>query len=239
MFYRYNLWQSVPNVYINGTIGGILFQMSDSLLSAKQATKPGPRANQRTEATRRSILDAAVKLYGEQGVEQTTISAIIAASGVGRTTFYRHFEDQDDVLNQALQRDFESLLADFEAQRHEHDSLEAQIVDDMIFFARQLSNRPALALLFEGDKNQFYQRVHDTLESFRDAGLAFAKPTFERAQREGRLREGMTLQGYVDWTTFVVTSLQVVDTPFAADEIRLRDMMVNYLVPSLVGERKE
>ena len=73
------------------------------------------KLNQRVESTRHAILDAAVELYQNQGVEKTTVSAIIMASGVGRTTFYRHFVDQDEVLNQALLREFEVMMGEFEA----------------------------------------------------------------------------------------------------------------------------
>ena len=190
----------------------------------------------RTEATRHAILDAAVALYQSQGVERTTVSAVIAASGVGRTTFYRHFDDQDDVLSNALRRDFEQLLSEFEAQRFEHSALEAQIVEDMVWFVRQLSTRPALSLLFGSQKNLLFERMHTTLGEFRHAGMTCARPTFERAVREGRLRQGVTLESYIDWVTFVVTSLEVVAAPFSRDDFRLRDMLRNFLVPSLIKD---
>ncbi|SVB28203.1 uncharacterized protein METZ01_LOCUS181057 [marine metagenome] len=191
------------------------------------------KLNQRVESTRHAILDAAVELYQNQGVEKTTVSAIIMASGVGRTTFYRHFVDQDEVLNQALLREFEVMMGEFEAQRFEHESLEAQIIEDMVWFFRQLSSRPALSLLFDR-KNQFVSRINATLQGFRLAGMTCTKPTFDRAQREGCLRVGVTLENYVDWVTFVITSLEIVEAPFTRDEFQLRDTLRRFLIPSLI-----
>ena len=191
---------------------------------------------QRPESTRGAILDAAVALYHEQGVTQTTASAIIARSGVGRATFYRHFTDQDEVLNQALKRDFESMLAAYQAQRYEQENLEVQIVEDMIWFLRQLRGQPALALLFGEQRDQFLPRINATLTEFHNAALIFVRPIFDRAKLEGRIREGVTLQAYVDWVTFLGTSLQVVDAPFTADEFRLRDTLRLCLLPSLVND---
>ena len=54
--------------------------------------------------------------------------------------------------------------------------------------------------------------------------------------REGRLRQGVTLESYIDWVTFVVTSLEVVAAPFSRDDFRLRDMLRNFLVPSLIKD---
>ncbi len=193
------------------------------------------RQQQRTAETRHSILDAAVRLYHDQGVDKTTVSAVIAASGVGRTTFYRYFDDQDELLSQALLRDFDDMMADFEAQRFEHATLEAQIIEDMVWFYRQLSVRPALSLLF-GQTNKLVGRVDSTLQGFHEAGMTCTQPTWERAAQEGRLREGVTLEKYVDWATFIITSLEVVDTPFRTDEFRLRDMLRCFLIPSLIRD---
>lgn len=175
-------------------------------------------------------------LYHEQGVNQTTVSAIVARSGVGRATFYRYFADQDEVLNQALKRDFESVIADYEAQWYEQSNLEVQIVEDMVWFLRQLKIQPALGLLFGEQRDQFLPRINATLAEFHNAALTSVRPIFDRAKLEGRIREGVTLQAYVDWVTFVATSLQVVDSPFSTDEFRLRDLLRHYLLPSLVND---
>lgn len=193
--------------------------------------------SQRPESTRGAILDAAVALYHEQGVTQTTASAIIARSGVGRATFYRHFTDQDEVLNHALKRDFESMLAAYQAQRYEQQNLEVQIVEDMIWFLRQLRSQPALALIFGEQRDQFLPRINATLSEFHKAALIFIRPIFDRAKLEGRIRDGVTLQTYADWVTFIGTSLQVVDAPFTEDEFRLRDTFRHCLLPSLISDR--
>ena len=194
---------------------------------------------QRGESTRHAILDAAVALYHERGVTQTTASAIIAASGVGRATFYRHFADQDEVLNQALKRDFEHMLSAYEAERYEHGTVEAQIVEDTMWFLRQHRMQPALSLLFGAQRDWFLPRINATLAEFREATRNCVSPNFERARRENRIRNGVTLETYVDWVTFVATSLQVVDAPFAHDEFSLRETLRRFLLPSLVKDCAE
>ena len=190
----------------------------------------------RSENTRQAILDAAVTLYHAQGVAQTTASAIISASGVGRATFYRHFADQDEVLNQALKRDFESMLGAYTAQTYQHGTLEAQIVEDMGWFLRQMQVQPALSLLFGPQRDQFLPRINATLAEFRKAAQIYVLPIFERAQAEGRIREGVTVESYVDWVTFIATSLQVVDAPFSTDDFKLRDTLRYFLLPSLIRD---
>lgn len=198
-------------------------------------TAPQPTRRQvRVEDTRQAILDAAVALYESRGVDGTTTSAVIERSGLGRTTFYRHFKDADEVLNQAVIRDFDAVMADFAAQRYEHLGLAEQIVEDMIWFIRQLRRRPALKLLFADNSRQLYERVNVALEACAKATLACIRPTFERAKRQGRLRPGIGLEKYVEWCSFVGVSLQTVDFFVADDESQLRIMLQDFLVPSLI-----
>ena len=198
-------------------------------------TKSGPgRLQARARDTRRTILDSAVTLYLSQGAENTTVSAIIKRARLGRTTFYRYFKDADDVLNQAVIRDFRGLMADFETQGYEQASLEEQIVEDITWFVRQLRRRPALKLLFANNSRQLYERIDESLAACFNAAMACSRPTYERARRMGRLREGITLHRYVEWCMFIVMSLQTVNFPFAGNEFRLREMVKDFVVPSLV-----
>lgn len=59
--------------------------------------KPGARERKRQE-TRTRIVDVAVKLFGAQGYEATTVDAIAVAAGISRRTFFHYFGSKDDVL---------------------------------------------------------------------------------------------------------------------------------------------
>lgn len=64
-------------------------------MTKRAATKPrGARA----ERTRAAIRDAANALFLHDGVESTTVDAIVAAAGVSKGTFYLHFPRKEDLL---------------------------------------------------------------------------------------------------------------------------------------------
>jgi AcrR family transcriptional regulator len=48
--------------------------------------------------TRRSLLDAARRLFGEQGYENVSAEELVTAAGVTRGALYHHFEDKKDVF---------------------------------------------------------------------------------------------------------------------------------------------
>ena len=196
----------------------------------------GSRQQQRTQNTRNKILDSAVALYRSKGLTDTTISEIITQSGVGRTTFYRYFKDQDEVLNQAMIRDFEQLISDFESQRFEHEDPAVQIVEDMCWFTRQLRSRPALKLLFTDHSNQLHKKLNLSVDTLVQLGMSSAKSTYELAKSKGMLREGITLEKYLEWSTFTLVALQTAQFPFAQNEFSLRDALRNFLVPALINQ---
>lgn len=47
---------------------------------------------------RRRLADAAVELYAERGVAETTVAAIAERAGLTERTFFRHFADKREVL---------------------------------------------------------------------------------------------------------------------------------------------
>ncbi len=62
------------------------------------------RAHQLTargRATRRALRDTLMQLILEKGFEQVTVKDITERAGIDRTTFYLHFTDKHDLLEQS------------------------------------------------------------------------------------------------------------------------------------------
>jgi AcrR family transcriptional regulator len=59
--------------------------------------RPSLRERQR-ELTRQSIIDATVEAFADKGFAAVTVDDIAARAGIGRATFYLHFNSKADVL---------------------------------------------------------------------------------------------------------------------------------------------
>lgn len=52
----------------------------------------------RSASAHRKVIDAALQLIAERGMEGTSMDAIAAASGVSKATIYKHWTDKDALL---------------------------------------------------------------------------------------------------------------------------------------------
>jgi AcrR family transcriptional regulator len=57
----------------------------------------GIRATKKRE-TRRAILQAAVRLFGEKGYDGTSIEDLARAAGIGKGTVYGYFQDKNEIF---------------------------------------------------------------------------------------------------------------------------------------------
>jgi len=72
----------------------------------QKSSKP----NRQIERTKSWIFDALMLLMDEKPYDKITVSDIADKAGVARPTFYRNFNDKDEVILQYLNRSFNSEL---------------------------------------------------------------------------------------------------------------------------------
>lgn len=65
---------------------------------------PDKKTDRRVERSRELLLDALVSLLMERGYERLTIQNLLDRAGVGRATFYAHFQSKEDLLSNSIAR---------------------------------------------------------------------------------------------------------------------------------------
>ncbi len=61
-------------------------------------------ARPRSARAHAQVLDAALKLFAERGIDATSMDAIAAESGVSKATIYKHWADKDALCLEAMAR---------------------------------------------------------------------------------------------------------------------------------------
>jgi AcrR family transcriptional regulator len=74
------------------------------------------KEDRRVKKTRQALQQALIELILEKGYEVITVQDVLDRANVGRSTFYAHFYDLEDLL----QSEFEVLQAEFEQHMASH-----------------------------------------------------------------------------------------------------------------------
>ncbi len=69
---------------------------------AKAIANPSEKVNKRVEETRRRICQVAASQFDEDGYAGVSVESIVLEAGVARSTFYRMFQDKEDLLRQVI-----------------------------------------------------------------------------------------------------------------------------------------
>src|ERR1700745_3538585 len=66
-------------------------------------------ARERSKRAHDQVLDAALELFAQRGIDATSMDAISEASGVSKATIYKHWSDKDALCLEVLGRLIEEL----------------------------------------------------------------------------------------------------------------------------------
>ena len=89
------------------------------------------RVTKEPEVRKQEILDTALKLFGENGYEKTSITDIAKAIGVAQGLCYRYFPSKEALFDSAIEQYADVLVEQFAgAKKDDHKTLR-QIIEDM------------------------------------------------------------------------------------------------------------
>lgn len=191
-----------------------------------------PKVDPRVERTRAVVLGAARDMLAELGYAGVSIEALVARTGVAKTTVYRHWPSRTELLHDALSstkpstppRDTGDLAAD----------LNALLRGVVYATGRDVYLRSMPSLVDAAQHDPDLQALHDRLAEERSRGL---RELLTRARDRGDLRDGCdieilahTLIGFV-FVRRIFRGLPVSDR----DVSDLVDMVLHGAAPSAYG----
>jgi len=131
---------------------------------------PQNNLDRRVQKTRKLLQDALIELVAEKGYATVSIQEILDRANVGRSTFYAHFQDKDQLLHSILDRLDELFM------QHEKQFLDAKKNfgnADIMNHAHEFS--PTFSLFqFIGQNHRFFKAMLGN----RGYGI-FAKPVYD------------------------------------------------------------
>ena len=132
------------------------------------AKMPGDKKRERNRAfaaTHGAILDAAVRLIAEKGVEALSMASLARATGLNRTTLYYHFDGREALLDAVHKWSAEQLASAFKPDRPQTERID--YITGFILENPQLMKMWIDDFIAPGDIRDSYPHWDDLVGSMR------------------------------------------------------------------------
>lgn len=116
------------------------------------------RITKEPEVRKQEILDTALKLFGENGYEKTSITDIAKAIGVAQGLCYRYFPSKEALFDSAIEQYADVLVEQFVGSEKDSQKTLRQIIEDMPATMEQKDTK--YYSVFHGAENK---KFHDQL----------------------------------------------------------------------------
>jgi AcrR family transcriptional regulator len=126
--------------------------------------------DRRVQRTKAALVGAFLHLVLDRRYDQITVADIVGRAGVGRSTFYEHYDNKDELLTEGLMGPF-SVLADMVVGAAD----QGQVLETIEHF---WENRRVGNVLFAGPTRQLVMRtLASAIEQRLQARLRTANPS--------------------------------------------------------------
>jgi len=176
------------------------------------------RERKQPEVRRAELVQAAARLFAEQGVDGTTVSDIVHAAGVAQGTFYLYFDTKDAVICAVVEALIDDMLEQIEAALLMPDRSAVEKLDAMTEALLAVNDEPyeveLMAIFHRPDNAPIHDRVTRSLGPRLMPHLA--------AIIEQGVRDGIFVaEDPVKSAWFILGALQGMETGFTdVDETR-------------------
>ncbi|MBW2634204.1 MAG: TetR/AcrR family transcriptional regulator [Deltaproteobacteria bacterium] len=139
------------------------------------------------------ILQAAIKVFAEQGFFQSTIAQIAKEAGVADGTIYLYFKSKDDILvqffNYKTKQVFDGFRTEVDRADNAVDKLRNLIRRHLAEFQRDRN----MAILYQSETHQSTRLVEKQIKEMSNMYLDIVAEIMEQGQQEGLIRRNLYL----------------------------------------------
>lgn len=159
--------------------------MNESILNEKPTWKERQRKQLYQE-----LINSAVKLFAEKGLDEPSVDEIVAETGVAKGTFYLYFKNKSEIITAVVDSglcELEERVAKAQASSGDNapDTLRACIQEVISFFE---SNKSMIGLLIDGKGINSSQLSQEDGTTLRKRYGMVTTGAYERIIRKGMLQ---------------------------------------------------
>ena len=154
---------------------------------------PAIRTKEKNNDKYHRILEAAVKVFAEQGFFQSTISQIAKEAGVADGTIYLYFKNKDDILVQFFSYKTKQVFSRFREDVDKADSAIDKLRNLIRRHLKEFQSDRNMAVVYQAETHQRSRLVEKQIKEMSKMYLDIVSEIVEQGQEEGDIRKDLYL----------------------------------------------
>lgn len=179
----------------------------------------GRKAGVTSEETRKSLIDAAARVFAQRGYEGASVAEITSEAGLSSGSIYAHYEGKAELFMAVLEA---RTRSDLTTLLHEDKPLD---IGDLLsrlgsnLDSRSSTERTLLMEAIMAAKSD--QRIHDVLSQWFREGHSFMAAALSAAQQNGTVADDFSANAAARFAQIIVLGswvIEILDTPEIAHD---------------------
>ncbi len=168
--------------------------MNEHSFMNRQARKERPiKPKARNNDKYHRILDAAIKVFAEQGFFQSTISQIAREAQVADGTIYLYFKNKDDILVQFFSYKTTQVFERFRKSVDEADTAIEKLRNLIRSHLEAFQRDRSMAVVYQSETHQTSRLAEPQIKAMSKMYIDIISEIVEQGQQEGGIRKDLYL----------------------------------------------
>ena len=137
------------------------------------------------------ILEAAIKVFAEQGFFQSTIAQVAREAGVADGTIYLYFKNKDDILVQFFNYKTKQVFSGFREEVNKGQNAVEKLRNLVRRHLAEFQRDRNMAILYQSETHQSMRMAEEQIREMSSMYLDIVAEIVEQGQQEGLMRKNL------------------------------------------------
>ncbi|MCP4746277.1 MAG: TetR/AcrR family transcriptional regulator [Desulfobacteraceae bacterium] len=138
-----------------------------------------------------TILEAAIKVFAEQGFHQSTVAQIAKEAGVADGTIYLYFKNKDDILVQFYDYKTKQVFKKFRDAVNKADTAITKLQNLIRAHLEAFQKEPYMAMVYQVETRQQRRLAEQPIKEMSQMYRDIIAEVVEQGQEEGTIRRNL------------------------------------------------
>lgn len=195
--------------------------------------------NQQELSTREKILEAAKKLFSENGYHNTSMSAIAREADLGKGTLYWHFDSKNDLFKELFKKEGEIIKKQIKWLSKQNLSPEKILYKFISARLERMLSHKKITQMFLDSENYINIDFKNTILKLRGIILDELEEVIKKGIESGKFRDIDTRETAVAVLGMINNIAINIVTEDIDDITNTREFLYDFIVRGLAREKEE